>query len=170
MVNVILIIILLICLFTDLKYRKIFNIITIPTIIFAVIHNSLIAGYEGFLFSAKGFFVGLIVFLIPYLLGGMGAGDVKLMAAIGALMGTSFVFYSFIYTGLIGGFIAIVLIVKNNGLKNLIKSLIFNVVFFRSNLGSIIFPIGKEKSRILFPYGIAIVLGTLCTLIWGGYK
>ena len=40
---------------------------------------------HGFLFSGKGLLVGFLILLIPYLLGGMGAGDVKLMAAIGAI-------------------------------------------------------------------------------------
>ena len=90
--------------------------------LFITIYTS---GFEGFLFSGKGFLVGLGLLMIPYLLGGMGAGDVKLMAAIGALMGTSFVFYSFIYTALIGGLIALLLIFKKRGFMNSIKYFIF---------------------------------------------
>ena len=91
------------------------------------------------------------------------------MAAIGALMGTSFVFYSFIYTALIGGIIGLLIIFKSRGFINTIKSFFFNVthiVFFRSNLGSIIIPRDRASS-ITFPYGVAIVLGTLCTLYLG---
>jgi prepilin peptidase CpaA len=166
-----LLIIISISILTDLRYRKIFNVVTFPSILFAFLYYFITLGLEGFLFSGKGFLVGLGLLLIPYLLGGMGAGDVKLMAAIGALMGTSFVFYSFIYTALIGGAIALFLIFKSRGFINTIKSFVFNltnVVFFRSNLGSII--IQKDRtSSISFPYGVAIVLGTLCTLVWGGF-
>ncbi|MED1468698.1 A24 family peptidase [Bacillus salipaludis] len=166
MVNVILAIVLLICLITDIKSRKILNIVTLPTIIFGLFFYFFTTGVDGFLYSGKGLLVGLSLLLIPYLLGGMGAGDVKLMAAIGSLMGSSFVFYSFIYTALIGGAIALILIIKKNGFINIIKSTFFNVVFFRSNLGSMI--IAKDKKgSISFPYGVAIVLGTLCTLVWG---
>jgi len=164
----ILIIVLLICLFTDIKSRKILNIVTLPTIVFGLIYNISTAGIVGLFFSGKGFLVGLGLLLIPYMLGGMGAGDVKLMAAIGALMGTSFVFYSFIYTALIGGVIAAFLILKTRGFKNSVKSFLFNIVFLRSSLGSIIIPKDK-KSSISFPYGVAIVLGTLSTLVWGGF-
>lgn len=147
------------------------NIVTLPTILFGLFFNIFTTGVDGFLLSSKGFLVGLGLLLIPYLLGGMGAGDVKLMSAIGALMGTSFVFYSFIYTALIGGVIAILQILKAKGFINTIKSFFFNItniVFFRSNLGSMI--ISKDKhNSISFPYGVAIVLGTLFTLVWGGF-
>ncbi|CRK81534.1 A24 family peptidase [Neobacillus massiliamazoniensis] len=159
---------LIISLITDVRKRKILNIVTLPTILVAFLYYSITLGWSGFLYSGKGFLVGLGLLLIPYLLGGMGAGDVKLMAAIGALMGPSFVFYSFIYTALIGGAIALILIIKKHGFINITKSIFFNVVFFRSSLGSM--TISKDQnSSISFPYGVAIVLGTLCTLIWGGF-
>lgn len=157
---------LLISLFTDLKDRKILNIVTIPTIFFGLIYFSVTQGLNGFLFSLLGLLVGLCVLLIPFLLGGMGAGDVKLMGAIGALMGTSFVFYSFIYTALIGGFISLLLILKKKGIKNTIKPLFIKYVLFKSKHSAL--SITKEKS-ITFPYGVAIVLGTVCTLVWGGF-
>lgn len=168
MENIILVIVLFICLYTDIKSRKILNSVTLPTIIVALTYYLFTSGYEGFLYSGKGFLVGLGLLIIPYLLGGMGAGDVKLMAAIGALMGTGFVFYSFIYTAIFGGVIALFLMIKQRGLMNLLKSSIFTLVFFRSNLGSILTK-KNHQSSIAFPYGIAIVLGTLCTLFWGGF-
>ena len=164
MINLILGTALLISLITDIKNRKILNIVTMPSILFAFIYYSAAQGWEGFLFSGKGFLVGFALLLIPYLLGGMGAGDVKLMAAIGALMGTSFVLYSFVYIALIGGLISLVLIMKNRGIWHSIKTFFFNITFFRSELGSILFSKDKSSS-ISFPYGVAIVLGTLCTFV-----
>ncbi|WML59144.1 prepilin peptidase [Neobacillus sp. PS2-9] len=166
--KIILLAILLISFYTDVKSRKILNIVTLPAILFAFVYYLSFQGLDGFLFSGKGFLVGLGLLILPYMLGGMGAGDVKLMASIGALMGTSFVFYSFIYTALIGGLIAVVLIVKQKGFVNMIKTFLFAIVFIRSNLGSIHLANGNQSS-ISFPYGIAIVLGTLCSLIWGGF-
>lgn len=159
---------LLLSIITDIKSRKILNIVTLPAILIGFIYYISIYGFEGFLFSGKGLLVGFSLLLIPYLLGGMGAGDVKLMAAVGSLMGAGFVFYSFIYSALIGGVIALVLIIKSKGFVNLIKSSFYNVIFFRSNLGELLIP-GEKQNSISFPYGIAIVLGTLCTVIWGGF-
>ncbi|SEM94119.1 prepilin peptidase CpaA [Mesobacillus persicus] len=164
----ILVLVLIISFFTDIKSRKILNIITLPTIIFGIIFNIYTGGVEGFFISGKGLLVGLGLLLIPYLLGGMGAGDVKLLTAIGALMGSSFVFYSFIYSALIGGAIALVLICKQKDFWQSMKKLLFNFTFFRGNLGSMVIDKNEKASRISFPYGVAIVLGTFCTLIWGG--
>ncbi|MFP5105675.1 A24 family peptidase [Neobacillus sp. C211] len=160
---------LVISLITDLKERKILNLVTVPTIFFGLIYYSITQGLNGLLFSFVGLLVGLGVLIIPFLLGGMGAGDVKLMGAIGALMGASFVFYSFIYTALFGGVIALMLIIKKKGFQNSIRSIFFNVIFYRSNLGSMNITKDKEGS-ISFPYGVPIALGTLCSLLWGGFK
>jgi prepilin peptidase CpaA len=157
---------LVISLITDIKKRKILNIVTLPAILFGFIYYSFFQGLEGFLYSGKGFLLGLSLLIIPYLLGGMGAGDVKLMAAIGALMGTSFVLYSFVYIAIIGGLISVVLIIKKNGVIQSLKSFWFQMIYLRGNFGSILF--NKDKSSsISFPYGVAIVLGTLCMLVRG---
>jgi prepilin peptidase CpaA len=159
---------LIISLITDIRKRKILNIVTIPTIIFGISYSSITQGLNGFLFSTFGLFVGLGLLIIPFLLGGIGAGDVKLMGAIGALMGTSFVLYSFIYTALFGGLISLLFIFKTKGFKNSIKESFFNIIFIRSNLGT--FSISKNKKRsISIPYGVPIFLGTSCSLIWGGF-
>ncbi|PGS51941.1 prepilin peptidase [Bacillus sp. AFS041924] len=161
--------ILLISLITDIRNRKILNIVTFPAILIGFVYYTVSLGWEGLLFSGKGFLVGASFLFIPYLLGGMGAGDVKLMAAIGALTGTMFTFYSFIYTALIGGMISLVLIMKKRGIMNSIKSFFVTMVYFRSNLGSLVFHADKQSS-IAFPYGVAIVLGTLCEAIFGVIK
>lgn len=167
-INIVLGTALLISLITDIRNRKILNIITLPAILIGFIYYTITLGLDGFVFSGKGFLIGLGFLLIPYLLGGMGAGDVKLMAAIGALTGATFTFYVFIYTALIGGLIGIVLIMKRRGVWNSIKYFFFTFTFLNSNLGSITLNQDKQSS-ILFPYGVAIVLGTLCAAVWGGF-
>lgn len=166
---------LLVSLITDIKYRRILNIITLPAILFGIVYYTTTQGWNGFLFSGKGFLVGMGILLIPYLLGGMGAGDVKLMAAIGALTGTTFTMYAFFYIGLIGGIIALIMILKTKGLANsfksfwyCIKSFFYSFLLFRSNLGAMVINDDKQNnSRIVFPYGVAIVLGTLCAFVLG---
>lgn len=167
MIYIVLIIALCISLVTDIRQRKILNVVTLPAILFGFVYYTITLGWAGFLFSGKGFLVGLGVLLIPYLLGGMGAGDVKLMAAIGALTGAAFTFYAFVYTALIGGLIALVLIFKERGVWNTIRSFFFTITFFRSDLGSMMMKKDKSNS-IAFPYGVAIVLGTVCAGVLGG--
>ncbi|MCA1032212.1 prepilin peptidase [Bacillus timonensis] len=165
MIYTILILTITTSLFTDIRQRKILNIVTFPTIIIGFIFYTITNGLEGFLFSGKGFLVGLGLLLIPYLLGGMGAGDVKLMAAIGALTGVDVVLQSFLYTALIGGLIALILIVKKRGIRSLFfspKHIVFNLLAGNSVMNQ------DEKTKITFPYGVPIALGTLLAVFIGG--
>lgn len=168
--------VLIISLITDIRKRRIFNIVTIPAIFIGLIYYTMTLGWDGFLLSGKGFLVGLGLLLIPYLMGGMGAGDVKLMAAVGALMGPEFTLYSFIYTAIIGGIIALIIIIKAKGLLNLIKSwwnifksIFFKILLLKNNFGEmVVYKNNPSASKIAFPYGVAIVLGTVCALVLGG--
>ena len=166
-IEIVLIIALIISLITDIRKRKILNIVTLPAILIGMIYYTVTHGWDGFVFSGQGFLVGLGVLLIPYVLGGMGAGDVKLMAAIGALMGVTFVFYSFIYTALAGGLISIILILKKKGFVPSIRSLFLNLVFFKDFLVSL--KKADKQTSIVFPYGVAITIGTMGAYIWGGF-
>ena len=93
--------------FTDLKSHRIPNFLTLPGMMLALTLYSFASGFEGFLFSLTGVAVGIGIFLIPYLSGGMGAGDAKLMGAVGGFLGAKGVFGAFLLTALFGGFYAL---------------------------------------------------------------
>lgn len=128
--------VLLISFVTDIKERKILNIVTFPAILFGLIYHSILNGMSGIAYSGLGFLLGFGLLLVPFLLGGMGAGDVKLMAAIGALTGMNFTLQAFVFIALIGGGISILLIIKQKGLINSVRSSIYMIPFLRSNIGS----------------------------------
>lgn len=105
---------LLLCLtvstITDLSSRQIPNFITFGLILVAFVSHFILSGWTGLFFSFKGLTCGLTLLLIPYLLGGMGAGDVKLLAAVGAVLGATHIFYTFIIITLTGGCVAIIML------------------------------------------------------------
>ncbi|MBW8308903.1 MAG: prepilin peptidase, partial [Candidatus Paracaedibacteraceae bacterium] len=72
--------ILLLSVKSDVTCRKIPNKLTFPVILWGLVSAGIFSGFNGILFSLGGFLVGLALFLIPFSMGGMGAGDVKLMA------------------------------------------------------------------------------------------
>lgn len=159
LINLILITVLLICLVTDLKSRKIYNKVLFPTLISAFIINFMVNGWSGVSASLLGFFLGLGILLIPFLLGGMGAGDVKLLAVIGALKGATFVFTTAIYMALVGGVIALVIIFMKKGRA---KELLYHFLAKKHGVDL------KYESSALstkFPYGVAIVAGAVFALI-----
>ena len=64
---------------TDLRSQKIPNMVTLPAALAALAYHTKINGLEGFLFSATGLAAGIALLILPYLMGGMGAGDAKLL-------------------------------------------------------------------------------------------
>lgn len=158
LLNTILLLILVVSFITDLKNRRILNIITFPTMAIGLTYHTITAGWAGLSFSGLGLLLGLGLLFIPYLLDGMGAGDVKLLAAIGALKGTAFVFGAFLFTAIIGGLIAlIILLTKKELLTTLKRIFIFTKIRTISGLD-------RSEYHHAFPYGVAIVLGTATQL------
>ncbi|MDB0580730.1 A24 family peptidase [Salinicoccus roseus] len=117
LINAFLIIVLAVCVATDLRNRKIYNKVIFPGLIIAFGLNIIFNGFSGFGEALIGFIVGFGMLLIPYILGGMGAGDVKLLGLVGAFKGSGFVFESFLYMALIGGILAVFVIAARGGLK-----------------------------------------------------
>ncbi|PTL39152.1 A24 family peptidase [Alkalicoccus saliphilus] len=149
-------------LITDLSSRRILNIITFPAILLGFILHTASAGLEGFFFSGTGFLVGLGLLLIPFFLGGMGAGDVKLMAAVGALMGTGFVLSVFLFAGITGGLMALYMIARDRGAFTSAASIIYAVPLLKGTAGSFKAFRSRAKKTTL-PYGVAIAAGTIIT-------
>lgn len=147
----------------DLKTRRIPNLLTMPAIAIAIIINFYFFGFNGLGNAVTGFFTGIMLFLIPFMMGGMGAGDVKLLAMIGALNGSQFVFQTFLYGAVFGGVIALAVSL----LRGRLSLVLFNTLWALQNFSvqKIIGTGAKSPffmdSNIRFPYGVAILAGTI---------
>jgi prepilin peptidase CpaA len=106
-------IILAFCMYTDYRYQRIPNDITFPSMLLALGYHSFTSGTVGLASSGAGLLLGITLLIIPYFLGGMGAGDAKLMGAIGAFTGPIGILYVFIYTAIAGGIYALLLLLFN---------------------------------------------------------
>jgi len=126
---------------TDLRSSRIPNWLTFSTMIFAIAIHAYLGGSEEALFGLAGLATGLGLFLIPYLSAGMGAGDVKLMGAVGAIVGPSDALLSGALAILVGGAYAA------------------GVMAYRASLTR--FGWGQEAMCSRLRYGIAIAGGTL---------
>jgi prepilin peptidase CpaA len=163
-----LIMILAICVGTDLKSRKIYNVITLPGTLFGFMLQSAIHGVPGFLDSVLGFALGFGLLLIPYLLGGMGAGDVKLLGLVGAFKGVTFVLYASVYMALIGGVIALALLLLRKGVIGRLKQVIYSIVLLRYGVKPS--PVlGNDALTAAYPYGVAIAGGSVLSLWLKGW-
>ena len=82
-----LLILLLICTATDLTWHRIPNTVLLPALVVAVMLQTSSDGLNGFLTAIAGTIAGLVFLMPHYVMGGMGAGDVKLLAVVGAFLG-----------------------------------------------------------------------------------
>ena len=168
-------------LFFDLTKKKIPNFLTFPAIIYGIISYMLMQGFEGLWFSLLGLFVGLAIFFIPFAMGGMGGGDVKLLGAVGALQGWQFVLSAAVWAALTGGVMAIVWLIATRRLLKVLKKIFgfvlapfFNALYYYIrwdffNRAAIYFserdPESPEEAKAAsMPYGVAITAGVLILL------
>ncbi|MDD4753996.1 MAG: prepilin peptidase [Desulfitobacteriaceae bacterium] len=159
--------VLLVCVITDYREHKIYNMVLLPSLLLGVGYNFVIAGWLGLGQSALGMLAGLTILLIPFALGGMGAGDVKLLAVIGAVKGPVFVFYSALGMGLAGGIMALGIIAYKGGLFRKPASFFHSIwLMLTSGFKVNTFDLGKEK--IMLPYGLAIAAGAVGAYWWMG--
>ena len=160
--TVVLLAVLAVSLYSDIRYRKIYNLVTMPAVIAGMIYHTLVGGINGLFLSFAGFAVGLALLLIPFLMGGIGAGDVKLLGAIGALKGPSFVLYSGLASAIAGGIIVLFLLLYRGILTKVLSNMAWGFVTQKTSF--------LAKGNLVggsFPYGIAIVCGTVFTLLTG---
>lgn len=137
----------------DLKSRRIPNWLTFGTFFVVLAFSIVQLNLNHLLNCALGFIVGILLLIIPYLMGGMGAGDVKLLGAIGSIVGFKSIILIFVYSAICGLFLGLIWIFSNTGhLKFLITT------------GQIL-PTVDKKQKV--PYGVAITLGTILYIIYG---
>lgn len=151
---------LVIAVFTDWRKHRIYNKLLVPAFFVALLIHTFQGGALGLTNSLLGAIVGFALLFLPYLMGGMGAGDVKLLAVIGAFEGASFVITSFLYGAVIGGIISVFLLARRKALGNTLKHYLRFLPILSKHLSAATNNVSQEK----FPYGIAIVLGTLIAL------
>jgi prepilin peptidase CpaA len=153
--------ILLIAAVIDMRIQKIPNLLTLPALAIALIYHCFTNGISGFLFSIGGLAAGLMLLFIPYLLGGMGAGDAKLMAMVGATIGARGVFISFLFTALAGGVYSLALIVFYRGIfRGFFKKQFDTLLAFILTRKYIPEPTDTNEATPRLCYGLAIAFGT----------
>jgi prepilin peptidase CpaA len=91
----------------DLASRRIPNVLTFGAAVLALLVRSYMAGWSGAASAGGGWLVGVVLFVPFFALGGMGAGDVKLLAALGAWLGPAPVIWVALFTGIAGGVMAL---------------------------------------------------------------
>ena len=115
----------------DLRTRRIPNLLTFGGAALAIAYAGTAHGLAGLAHALEGWLVGLLIFFPLFLLGGLGAGDVKLMAGLGAWMGPAQALWMALYAALAGGVAAIVVALATGYLRTAVDNLYLLLVHFR---------------------------------------
>ena len=152
---------LIIASITDIRRQRIYNWLTFPLILTGFAFHAMAGGWAGVKFAAFGFTLGFAVMGVPYFLGVMGAGDVKLMAGVGAWLGVETTFNAFLFTSFAGGIYGLGVLAFHREvlmaiLRNIKNAFLVLVATRRFNFA----PVALEKSLPRLCYGVAIAVGT----------
>ncbi|MBB3113822.1 prepilin peptidase CpaA [Paenibacillus phyllosphaerae] len=165
-INALLLAVLSICVVTDIRSRKIYNNVILPVFVLAVVFQTATSGWDGALHALAGLAVGFAILFIPYMLGGMGAGDVKLLALVGALKGVGFVLVASFYMALVGALMALLIVLFKKGFRERVRFVQYVAVCIRFRLK---LPLQGAFTSGTYPYGVAIAGGCLFGLMLKGW-
>lgn len=148
---------LVICI-VDAWKSKIPNLANASLALAGLAFNFYTTGSIGLTTSLLGIIAGLGLLLIPYLMGGFGAGDVKALAALGALIGPGGILQVFIYMAFYGALLAALHYLTERNLKQKLAEGMSAFKFFLLT-GNAQELAPKQREKLRFPYAVAIALG-----------
>lgn len=152
---------LLIVAYYDIRFHRIPNWLNVSGVLIGIIYNVLSHQIDGLLQSIGGLLVGGIIMLILYIFKALGAGDVKLFAAIGAITGILFTLYTMMYTIIFAGVFAIIILLFTKTFFVNITLAIMHI--FEAIRKSSLTPLDDFKKNISnrFPFIYAVIPGVI---------
>lgn len=155
----------------DGKELRVPNWITFPMVVSGLLVNTWLHGWSGLGMGLLGMVTGLLCLLPLYAVGGMGAGDVKLMAGMGAWLGWQVTVDAFCVSVIVGAVMAIVMVAR----KRAFEKHTVNFLVILNEWASIRNPAklseiaAERKPRMmLLPYGIPICIGSIGYFLYNG--
>jgi prepilin peptidase CpaA len=164
-------VVLIVAAWIDGKELRVPNWITFPMILAGLAFNTILFGWSGLGFGLLGMVVGLACLLPLYSVGGMGAGDVKLLAGVGAWLGWKVTFYGFAISTVVGAVMAVVMVLYRRDAKKHCANflMIFTEWMEIRNPKKLSEIAAERKSRmLLLPYGIPICIGCIGYFMFQG--
>ena len=155
---------------TDWRSRRIPNWLTVPTLIAGIVANSVAAGWTGAKESLLGAALGLGILLPFVLIRSLGAGDWKLVGALGAFTGPTRLITVLMWTILVAGLMAVVLIIWKKRVRQTARNLAHMIAgLFTLHLpGPEVSLDNPESSKI--PFGVAVAVTVVLYTVsqaWG---
>ncbi|MGA2558221.1 MAG: prepilin peptidase [Terracidiphilus sp.] len=153
-------IVLCVATFTDLRTRRIPNWLVVPFLALGIVVSTWLHGWHGLGQSFAGIGLGILLYGFLFWIGGMGAGDVKLAAAIGAWIGPNQLFFALVVTAMAGGIMALGWAAFGGWLKELFNGA-SDLTFGFGNAAVRQEMALANPAKRKMPYAPAIAIGTL---------
>lgn len=163
--------VLIVAAWIDGKQLRVPNWLTFPMVFSGLAFNVLMSGWDGLGTAVLGTAVGLATLLPLYAVGGMGAGDVKLMGGIGAWLGPLVTWYAFCVSVIVGAVMAIVMVLwKRSWQKHYGQFLVIAAEWLTIKNPSELSRLAAERksNMLLLPYGIPICVGSIAYFFYAG--
>ncbi|HEY7501273.1 MAG TPA: prepilin peptidase [Vicinamibacterales bacterium] len=149
----------------DLRTRRIPRALTLGGAVAGLVFHVVTGGWTAGASSVAGWIVGIAILLVPFALGGLGGGDVKLLGALGAWLGPVNAIWLGLYTGIAGGAIALLIALSTSYLSQAITNIRSLLAHWRANGVTPLAEITLRHSRgPRVAYAIPILAGTMATL------
>jgi prepilin peptidase CpaA len=159
-------IIILIAFYTDVKTSRLPNWLSLLGIVAGFVFHGIDNGWHGLLFSFIGLLLGFGIMLILYFFKALGAGDVKLFAAIGAITGTEFVLYAMVYSIIYAGVIGLVILIARKEVFSRMFHAIMTLLEVKATKKLETMEQFKRKESYRFPFMYAVLPGVITTLYY----
>lgn len=147
----------------DVRFRRIPNAFVLSTLISGVIINAIFNGFPGVGSSLGGCGLAFCLMFLLHVFGAMGAGDVKLFAALGAVMGAQLVLPTFVVVVLTGGVLAVVSMLRAKAVVTTMHRVLQIFVGFLPGWEMPKFAVPSDRRQTI-PYGVAITIGGLISI------
>lgn len=155
----------------DWRLRKVPNWLTFSMILTGILMQTIYGGTAGLKESVFGALLGIALLYLPFALGGMGGGDVKLMSAIGAFAGPLVLIKVFLASAIFGGVLSLFEIARKRMWRRTLKNLrdkIHHFLLTQRFLSDPESTLAAESDSAQTPYAMAIILGYLCIYFFKG--
>ncbi|HEY0761014.1 MAG TPA: A24 family peptidase [Pyrinomonadaceae bacterium] len=144
----------------DVRYRRIPNVLVLGLLIGGLTINISFGGWNGAISSLEGFGLAFLPMFLIHLFGAMGAGDVKLFGAVGAVIGVSMVPLTFVLVVMLGAALAIYTMLRAGTVFSTLHGVLRIFVGIMPGWEMPRFAMPSDRKHTI-PYGVAIMLGSL---------
>lgn len=161
---------------TDVRQFKVYNALTYPLCLGGLLFGALTGGQQGFLESLTGVLLGFGVLLLPYMMGALGAGDVKFVAAVGAWLELRTMVLALVVGAIATGAYSLYLVVRHRRYRQawadvkliFLRLAVIGRQFGRDDNVESMQSIGRRDDRRerLVPFSAMITIGIVMTLAW----